>query len=186
MRSACLLAMVLPILACAQSGQRGEGGGRGGAPTAAGFGGVGGPATPTSVVAPEVPVLEGLPHAIKVGYTVYVSGMVPVDSAGRLVGAGDLAAETRQAITNLGAVMRAAGGVPGDVVRATVYIRDLTPEKVTIARKALVESLDRATPPAVTIVGVSSFPEPGIDVMIEAIGELRSQFPDRTRMNPRR
>ena len=53
--------------------------------------------TAEPVVAPSVPVLEGLPQAVRIGLTVYVSGMVPVDSAGRLVGPGDLAAQTRQA-----------------------------------------------------------------------------------------
>ena len=51
---------------------------------------------PQQVIAPEVPVLEGLPHAVKIGMTVYVSALAPLDSAGRLVGGSDLAAQTRQ------------------------------------------------------------------------------------------
>ena len=78
--------------------------------------------------------------------------------------------------------MRAARGVPGDVVRATVYVRDLTPEKVATIRQAVLDGLDRASPPALTIVGVSALAEPGIDVTIDAIGQLRSEFPDRSRL----
>lgn len=173
MRYALLLTLFVPAISIAQSNR----GGRGAVPT-----GLTGIATPQQVVAPEVPVLEGLPHAVKIGFTVYVSAMVPLDSTGKLVGAGNLAAQTRQALVNLGAVMRAARGVPGDVVRATVYIRDLTPEKVAMVRQEVLDALDRASPPALTIVGVSALAEPGIEVTIEATGQLRSEFPDRSRL----
>jgi enamine deaminase RidA (YjgF/YER057c/UK114 family) len=178
MRSSLLLALFLPVAAYAQSSQRGRNGlpGQGAFPTAST------PATPQQIIAPEVPVLEGLPHAVKVGYTVYVAAMVPLDSAGRLIGAGDLAAQARQAVLNLAAVMRAARGAPGDVIQATIYIRDLTPDKVVTVRNAVLDGLDRATPPALTMVGVSALTEPGIEVMIDAIGQLRSEFPDRSRL----
>lgn len=177
MRRCLLLVMLLPLALTAQSGQRGRNGGygQGGAP------GFGVPSTPEPVTAPDVPVLAGLPHAVKVGFTVYVSGMVPVDSAGQLVGGGDLAAQARQVVHNLASVMRAARGAPGDVVRATIYLRDLTPDKVAIVRDALLDGLDRSAPPALTVVGVSAFTEPGIDVMVDATGQLRSEFPDRSR-----
>jgi enamine deaminase RidA (YjgF/YER057c/UK114 family) len=175
MRHVLLLAILIPLAASGQS-NRGRNGqlpnGATGLATSA----------PQQIIAPQVPVLEGLPHAVKVGLTVYVSAMVPLDSTGRLVGAGNIGEQTRQALFNLGAVMRAARGVPGDVVRATVYIRDLTPEKVSIVRAEILDALDRSSPPALTIVGVSAFAEPGIDVTIEAIGQLRSEFPDRSRM----
>jgi 2-iminobutanoate/2-iminopropanoate deaminase len=176
MRPALFLALMLPALAHAQSNR---GGGRGTPPMAGGMTPTG---APQQIIAPSVPVLEGLPHAVKVGFTVYVSAMVPLDSTGKLIGAGSLAVQTRQVLANLGSVMIAARGVPGDVVRATVYIRDLTPEKVATVRKEVLDALDRAAPPALTIVGVSAFAEPGIEVMIEATGQLRSEFPDKSRM----
>lgn len=178
MKPALLLALLLPVAAAAQSNR----GGRTGQPMPGGMSGFGAPSTPQQIVAPDVPVLEGLPHAVRVGYTVYVSAMVPLDSTGRLVGPGDLTAQTRQVLANLGAVMRAAKGVPGDVVRATVYARDLTPDKVLLIRKEVLDQLDHASPPALTIVGVSGFAEPGIEVEIEATGQLRGDYPDRSRM----
>jgi enamine deaminase RidA (YjgF/YER057c/UK114 family) len=177
MRHFLLLAVVLPIAASAQSGQRGRNGNTG----QGSFATVGVPSAPEPIIAPDVPVLEGLPHAVRVGFTVYVSAMVPLDSSGHLVGAGDLTAQARQVIRNLASVMRAARGVPGDVVRATIYIRDLTPDKVAAVRDAVLDGLDRAAPPALTVVGVSAFTEPGIEVMVDATGQLRSEFPDRSR-----
>lgn len=177
MRRFLLLAVFLPIAASAQSGRRG----RDSNSFPGAYPAMGGPSAPEPVVAPDVPVLEGLPHAVRVGYTVYVSAMVPLDSAGHLVGAGDLAVQTRQVVRNLASVMRAARGVPGDVVRATIYLRDLTAAKVAAVRDAVLDGLDRAAPPALTVVGVSSFAEPGIEVMVDATGQLRSEFPDRSR-----
>lgn len=175
MRHALFLAFLLPTLAHAQSS-------RGGRSTAPMIGGMAPAGAPQQIIASDVPVLEGLPHAVKIGFTVYLSAMVPLDSTGRLIGPGNLAVQTRQVLANLGSVMRAARGVPGDVVRATVYIRDLTPEKVAIVRKEVLDALDRAAPPALTIVGVNALAERGIEVMIEATGQLRSEFPDKSRL----
>jgi enamine deaminase RidA (YjgF/YER057c/UK114 family) len=177
MKQLLLLALMLPAAVTAQSNR-----GRNGQQMPGAMGTIGAPTVPQQIIAPDVPVLEGLPHAVRVGYTVYVSAMVPLDSTGRLIGAGDLPAQTRQALANLGAVMRAAHGVPGDVVRATVYVRDITPDKVLMIRKEVLDGLDRAAPPALTIVGVSAFAEPGIEVEIEATGQLRGDYPDRSRL----
>ena len=146
--------------------------------------------TPERIIAPSVPVLEGMPHAVRVGLVVYVSGMVPVDSAGQIIGAGDLIAQTRQVVANLRAVVRTAHGLPGDVMKVTVYLKDATPGAIDTVRATMLENLDRLTLPAVTIVGVASLPEPAMRVMIDATAHLRSEFPDRARMggappNPR-
>ena len=172
MRNVVLLAAFLPAIAAAQSGRGPSGQPLPVAPS--------GP--PIQVIAPEVPLLEGLSHAVKIGFTVYVSAMVPLDSTGHVVGAGNLGEQTRQALFNLGAVMRAARGVPGDVVRATVYIKDLTPAKVALVRTEVLDALDRTAPPALTIVGVSALADPLFEVTIEATGQLRSVFPDKSRL----
>lgn len=137
--------------------------------------------TPERIVAPGVPSLEGIPQAVRVGFTVYVSGMVPVDSAGSIVGNGDLVAQTRQLLVNLDAVVKAARGVPGDVVKVTLYLKDATPETISTARATLLEGLDKLTPPALTVVGVAALPEPSMRVMLDATAVLRSEYPDRTR-----
>lgn len=173
MRSTALLAIFLPITACAQGNARAR---------SAPFPDQGTSRTPEQVIAPGVPVLPGVPHAVKVGLTVYISGMVPLDSAGRVVGP-DFAAQSRQVVSNLAQVMRAARGAPGDVVHVTAYIRDITPARVDTLRTILLDSLDRDSPPAFTVVGVAALAEPGIDLVLEATGELRSEFPDRTRLH---
>ena len=134
------------------------------------------------IVAPSVPVLEGLPQAVRIGLTVYVSGMVPVDSAGYLIGPGDVAAQTRQALANLVAVVRAARGVPGDIVKVNIYVKDVSPEAVASIRAEVLKGLDKGSPPALTVIGVAALPEPEMRVMLDGVAQLRSEFPDRTRM----
>jgi enamine deaminase RidA (YjgF/YER057c/UK114 family) len=145
-----------------------------------GFGG--GLNVPERIVAPSVPTLEGFPQAVRVGLAVYVSGMVPVDSAGEIVGPGDLAAQTRQATANLLAVVKAARGLPGDLVRVTAYVRNATADRVAMVRRELLKDLDANAPPALTVVGMASLPEPAMEVLVDGVAQLRSEYPDRARM----
>jgi 2-iminobutanoate/2-iminopropanoate deaminase len=65
-----------------------------------------------------------LTPALKVGSTVYVSGQVPVDADGRIVG-GDVTAQTQQVLRNLERQLRAAGATPADVVKTLVILADV-------------------------------------------------------------
>jgi 2-iminobutanoate/2-iminopropanoate deaminase len=64
-------------------------------------------------------------QAVKAGNTVYVSGQIPLDAAGQLVGAGDVAAQTHQVLRNLTAVLAAAGLALTDVVKCSIFVKDL-------------------------------------------------------------
>lgn len=64
-------------------------------------------------------------QAIAVGPTVYLSGQIPLDPATMQVVEGDVAAQTRQVMRNLQAVLQAAGGDLDKLVRTTIYLRDM-------------------------------------------------------------
>jgi reactive intermediate/imine deaminase len=53
---------------------------------------------------------------------VFVSGQLPVDAAGQLVGEDDIDAQTRQALRNVEAILRAAGSGLDRLVSVTIYI----------------------------------------------------------------
>jgi 2-iminobutanoate/2-iminopropanoate deaminase len=64
-------------------------------------------------------------QAVRAGQLVFLSGQIPLDPAtGQLV-AGDVTAQTERVMTNLGAVLAAAGCSFADVVRTTIYLVDL-------------------------------------------------------------
>lgn len=64
-------------------------------------------------------------QAAQAGNTVYVSGQIPLDANGQLVGNGDVAQETHQVMRNLEAVLAAAGLTLRDVVKCSIFVKDL-------------------------------------------------------------
>ena len=78
------------------------------------------------VVRPAVFPNTGLPYSpgILAGNTLYLSGQLGRDPATAALVPGGIGAETRQALANLGEVLRAAGMDYGDVVSVTAFIAD--------------------------------------------------------------
>jgi 2-iminobutanoate/2-iminopropanoate deaminase len=56
---------------------------------------------------------------------VFCSGQIPLDPVTGAMVEGDIAAQTRQVLENLGAVLAAAGGTFADVVRTTIFLADM-------------------------------------------------------------
>lgn len=100
-------------------------------------------------------------QAVRAGNTVYVSGQIPLDAAGQLV-AGDVIAQTHQVLKNLAAVLAAAGLQLTDVVKCTIFVKDLG-NFVTINQVYGTYFVD-ATAPARETVEVARLPR---DVEVE-------------------
>src|SRR5713226_7946942 len=79
---------------------------------------MGTPITPRGTSAP----IAHYSHGVIAGNIIFVAGQVPVDARGQVVGAGDIAAQTRQVIKNVEAVLTAEGASLADVVSTTVYL----------------------------------------------------------------
>ena len=73
------------------------------------------------IMASDIYEPAGIAHAVKSGNVVYTTGIVGYDKNGRLVGKGDLAAQTEQTFENLDSVLRAAGATWNDVVKVFTY-----------------------------------------------------------------
>jgi 2-iminobutanoate/2-iminopropanoate deaminase len=64
-------------------------------------------------------------QAVRAGQWLFVSGQVPIDPAtGQLV-TGSIGDQARQALQNIGEILKAGGASFGNVVRTTVYLADL-------------------------------------------------------------
>jgi 2-iminobutanoate/2-iminopropanoate deaminase len=64
-------------------------------------------------------------QAVSWGGLIFVSGQIPLDPAtGQVVG-DDAGAQTERVLKNLAAVLEAAGSSLGQVVKTTVYLRDM-------------------------------------------------------------
>ena len=77
-----------------------------------------------------------------VGSVAYIAGQGAFDADFKLVGAGDLHAQTVQAFKNLRTAVEAVGGTVGDIVSTNMYIVDINPEKVDTFGRAMAEALD--------------------------------------------
>lgn len=60
--------------------------------------------------------------AVRRGNMLFISGMTATDSEGKLVGEGDIAAQTRQIFAKFGEVLREVGATYDDIVQTTDYI----------------------------------------------------------------
>ena len=109
------------------------------------------------------------PDAVRAGDLLFVSGFVPVDGDGRLVGGDDVVAQTRQVFANLAAVLAAAGATFADVVKVTVYLTDIEDRaRINPVRQDIFGD----TRPASTLVEVSALATPGAKVEIDAVALL--------------
>lgn len=100
---------------------------------------------------------------------VYTAGQIALHpETGEMVGAGDIEAETRQALTNLREVLQAAGSTLSSVLRCDVYMADL--EQFEAMNNVYAEFF-RTTPPARVTVQAAALPK-GALVEICAIARL--------------
>jgi enamine deaminase RidA (YjgF/YER057c/UK114 family) len=148
------------------------GGGYGGGPP-----GRAEPATGRRFINPgTLAALDGFTHAVRIGFTTYVSGEVPLDSTGQLVGAGDLGAQARQAFANLSLVLRIAGNQPSDIVKLTVYVVNYRPSDLAAIKAAGPEYFPERNPPAGIVLGVQSLPREGMLIAVDAIAQAPALF----------
>ena len=122
--------------------------------------------------------VEGLPEplshytdAVRAGDLLFVSGIVPVDGNGELVGGDDVVAQAKAVFEGLGLVLEAAGAMPGDVVKVTVFLTD-------VGDRAAINPVRQAffghARPASTLVEISRLAVPGAKIEVEAVAVLRA------------
>ena len=122
--------------------------------------------------APGLP--EPISHytdAVRGGDLLFVSGCVPVDRDGDLVGAGDVVAQAHRTFENLGAVLGAAGASPSDVVKITVYLTDVDDRPLI---NPVRQWFFGETRPASTLVEVTRLAIPGARIEVEAVAVLEN------------
>ena len=119
----------------------------------------------TSLTTEKAPAAIGpYSQGIKANGMVFVSGQLPVDPAtGELL--TEIAAATRQSLTNLAAVLAAGGCTMDQVVKTTVFLSDL---KNFTAMNEVYSEFFKTNPPARSTVQVAALPK-GAVVEIDAI-----------------
>jgi len=101
-------------------------------------------------------------HAVRAGDRIWVSGTVGVDGEGNTP--DDPAEQFEIALANLDAALRAAGGVPENIVKVTVFLTDVN-DRERINPSRIRYFGDHR--PASTLVEVSALVSPAMKVEIE-------------------
>jgi len=111
---------------------------------------------------------KGYTHVVEAsgGRTVYISGQVPMDAQGNVVGAGDFRAQVTQVFENLQTALAAAKAGFGDVVKANYYVLDMS--NIAVLREVRAKYLG-ATAPASTLVEVKRLANDAFLVEIEVV-----------------
>lgn len=120
---------------------------------------------PSSLAKPS-----GFSHAVVAsgGRVVYLAGQTALDADGRVV-AGDVVVQFHQALGNLLAALRAAGGGPEHLARVTIYATDVEDYRTHATELGSVwRSLAGRDYPAMALVGVVRLWD--VDALVELDG----------------
>src|SRR3954453_9399422 len=124
--------------------------------------------TPTAVNPASLPTPSGYSHGTLSGNTLYLGGQTALDADMRIV-PGGIVEQFRQAFGNVLTTLRAAGGVPEDLVSITIFLTDI-PDYQAHGREigAVWRELAGTTYPAMAGIGTTALWQP--EALIEILG----------------
>lgn len=124
--------------------------------------------TPIPVNPPSLPTPSGYSHGTLSGNTLYLGGQTALDADMRIV-QGGIVEQFRQAFGNVLTTLRAAGGIPEDLVSLTLYLTDI-PDYQAHGKEIGKAWRELAGPvyPAMAGIGTTALWQPA--AMIEILG----------------
>lgn len=118
------------------------------------------------------PPPEPYTHAIRCGETLYIAGQVAFDEDNNTVGIGDPRRQAEQVWRNIRLAVESAGGTLADVVKITVFLKDVrhAPAEISVRE----ELFEPGRYPICTLVQVANLGLPDLLMEVDAIAVLSS------------
>lgn len=130
---------------------------------------------PTSTFSnpPGLSAPRGYSHVVDVpaGRTLYIAGQVAFDVEGKVVGKGDVRAQTEQTFRNLKTAVESAGATMADVVKINWYVRDVS--QLAVYREIRDKFFGPGPFPVSTLVEVKGLVLDDLLIEVEAVAAPR-------------
>jgi len=128
---------------------------------------------PRFVSPPSLPAPHGYTQVVEIppGHRLmYLSGQVPLDTEGNVVGRGDFRRQAEQVFANLEHALAAVGATFADVVKLNYYVVDAS--KLSDLRAVRDRYVSQAAPPASTLVEVRHLFREDVLLEVEAVAAV--------------
>ncbi|HVM81457.1 MAG TPA: RidA family protein [Stellaceae bacterium] len=110
---------------------------------------------------------------VRAGRIIFIAGQTALDRDGKLVGGNDFAAQADQVFRNLETALRAVGCNPSNLVKLTVFLRDMSHlPTYREARNRFFATITPPAAPAITLIEVSKLYGPDFLIEIEAVAAI--------------
>ena len=118
--------------------------------------------------------ISGISAATRSGNLLFISGQVPLDRGGQLVGIGDFQAQAEQVFANLDAVLAAGNSGFDQLLKLTVYFTDIRRDLASF-REIRNRYIPAGHEPASSAVQISELFDPDVWLEVEAIALTRAE-----------
>jgi enamine deaminase RidA (YjgF/YER057c/UK114 family) len=125
---------------------------------------------------PALAAPHGYSHLVEVPAgqrLIFLSGQVPLDSTGALVGKGDFRGQALQVFENLRIALAAAGATFSDVVKLNYYILDAG--QLPVLREVRDQYVNTKAPPASTLVEVRRLFREDVQLEVDAVAVAKTR-----------
>jgi enamine deaminase RidA (YjgF/YER057c/UK114 family) len=113
---------------------------------------------------------EPYSHAIRCGDTLYIAGQVAFDEQNQIVGIGDPRSQAEQVWRNIGLAVEAAGGTLADIVKITIFLKDVRHAAAEISVRE--RHFEPGRFPVCTLVQVANLGLPDLLMEVDAVAVL--------------
>lgn len=106
------------------------------------------------------------------GKTIYISGQIPINEKGELVGKDSLSVQINQVFKNINTALKSVNATFNDVIKVTYYIKNYKPEYLPLIREMRSKYFNKENPPSASLVGVQSLFLDDILIEVEVVAHI--------------